>query len=63
MSTKSLMRLLGAIATGLGLAASAISGYVKDKKEDEKIDERARKIYLEMEEEKQKTEESEAEES
>ena len=63
MSTKSLMRLLGAIATGLGLAASAIGGYVKDKKEDEKIDERARKIYLEMEEEKQKTEESEAEES
>ena len=63
MSTKSLMRLLGAIATGLGLAASAISGYVKDKKEDEKIDERARKIYLEMEEEKQRTEESEAEES
>ena len=59
MSTKSLMRLLGAIATGLGLAASAISGYVKDKKEDEKIDERARKIYLEMEEEKQKTEEAE----
>lgn len=63
MSTKSLMRLLGAIATGLGIASSAIGGYIKDKKEDEKIDERARKIYLEMEEEKQKTEESEAEES
>lgn len=63
MSTKSLMRLLGAIATGLGIASSAIGRYIEGKKEDEKIDERARKIYLEMEEEKQKTEESEAEES
>ena len=54
------IEILGIIATVVGTGASLLSGWVGEKKLDAKIDERAKNVYTELENEKEaKTEDEE----
>lgn len=54
------IKILGAIASVVGMGASLLSGWVGEKKLDAKIDERAKNVYTELEREKEeKTEDEE----
>jgi hypothetical protein len=47
------MKILGIVATAVGMGASLLSGFVDDKKTDAKIEERVLKALAEKQKEKQ----------
>ena len=62
MSTK-WIKILGAVASVVGMGASLLGNWVGEKKLEAKIDKRAKDVYTELEKEKESTEDKETTEN